>query len=75
MYYFGLEDNFFKLKRKLNFNNNLKIKSKVFVNELILVNNFKLKNIFTPFKFPIFVIIYRFNSKLSLPFMRIISKD
>jgi hypothetical protein len=29
MYYFGLEDNFFKLKRKLNFNNTLKKRSQI----------------------------------------------
>ena len=39
----------FKITKKLKLNN-LKIKSKVFVNELILVNNFKLKNIFPKIK-------------------------
>lgn len=39
----------FKITKKLKLNN-LKIKSKVFVNELILTNNFKLKNIFPKIK-------------------------
>ena len=37
MYYFGLEDNFFKLKSKLNFNNTLQKGVKLF----FLINGIK----------------------------------